>query len=90
VSHPAVGDFMSRPAAACHPVRGKSDMPSSLLPSTIKPEEKQIDAGQHAHFALGLLKWKITGHTLYQHCSSPGEGGPITGTCTLSRFHERS
>lgn len=60
MSHPVVGDFMSRPAAACHPAEGKSDMSSSLLPS-IKPEEKQIDAGQFFHFAVGSLKWKVPG-----------------------------
>ncbi len=58
--HPVVGDFMSRPAAACHPAEGKSDISSSLLPS-IKPEEKQIDARRLFHSAAGSLKWKITG-----------------------------
>lgn len=32
VSHPVVGDFMSRPAAACHPAVGKSDISSSPCP----------------------------------------------------------
>lgn len=39
VSHPVVGDFMSRPATACHPAVGKSDISSYLLPS-INPEKK--------------------------------------------------
>lgn len=86
VSHRAVGDFMSRPAAACHPAEGKSDMSSSLLPS-IKPEEKQIDAGQLAHFAPGLLKWKVTGSRTCQHCSSREGEGSVSGTacCDKSR-----
>lgn len=46
---------MSRPAAVCHPAEGKSDMSSSLLPS-IKPEEKQIDAGQLFSFSCVLIK----------------------------------